>query len=85
MVSDKIRTILAWAGKRPTDLAILYGTSQQSMNNKLSQSRFSAEDLIRIAEFTGCRVAFVLPDGGQVFLSPEDIRPKDDESKKEKP
>ncbi len=82
MVSDKIRSILALAGKRPTDLANLYGTSQQSMNNKLSQSRFSAEDLIRIAEFTGCKVAFILPDGGQVFLSPDDIRPKDDESKK---
>jgi len=82
VVSDKIRSILALAGKRPTDLANLYGTSQQSMNNKLSQSRFSAEDLIRIAEFTGCKVAFILPDGGQVFLSPDDIRPKDDESKK---
>ncbi len=82
MVSDKIRSILALAGKRPTDLANLYGTSQQSMNNKLSQSRFSAEDLIRIAEFTGCKVAFILPDGGQVFLNSDDIRPKDNESKK---
>jgi len=80
MVSDKIRSILALSGKRPADLAKLYGTSQQSMNNKLSQSRFSAEDLIRIADFTGCKVAFIFPDGGQVFLSPDDVRPKDTET-----
>lgn len=77
MVSDKIRSVLALAGKRPTDLANLYETSQQSMNNKLYQNRFSADDLIRIAEFTGCRLAFVLPDGGQLFFSPDDIRHKD--------
>ena len=81
MVSDKIRSILALSGKRPADLARLYGTSQQSMNNKLSQSRFSAEDLIRIAEFTGCRIAFLLPDGGQVFLGPDDIRPREETTK----
>jgi len=77
MVSDKIRSVLALAGKRPTDLANLYETSQQSMNNKLYQNRFSADDLIRIAEFTGCRLAFVLPDGSQLFFSPDDIRCKD--------
>lgn len=74
MVSDKVRSVLALSGKRPVDLAVLYETSQQSINNKLSQSRFSAEDLIRIAEFTGCRLAFILPDGGQLFFSADDIR-----------
>ena len=77
MVSDKVRSVLALAGKRPTDLAHLYGTSQQSMNNKLYENRFSADDLIRIAEYTGCRLAFILPDGGQLFFSPDDIRQKE--------
>lgn len=79
MVSDKVRSVLALAGKRPTDLARLYGTTQQSMNNKLSLNRFTADDLIRVAEFTGCRLAFVLPDGGQLFFTPDDIRRKDEE------
>ena len=74
MVSDKIRSILALAGKRPTDLAKLYGMSQQSMNNKLYQNRFSADDLIQIAEFAGCRLAFILPDGGQLFFNSDDVR-----------
>ena len=74
MVNDKVRAILALAGKRNIDLAELYGVSKQSMNNKMTNNRFSADDLIRIAEFTGCRVAFVLPDGQHIFLEPEDIR-----------
>ena len=48
------------------------------MNNKLYQNRISADDLIRIAEFTGCKLAFILPDGGQMFFGPEDIRRKDE-------
>lgn len=74
MVSDKVRAILALAGKRNIDLAELYGVTKQSMNNKLAHNRFSADDLIRIATFTGCRVAFVLPDGQHIFLEPEDLR-----------
>ena len=80
MVSDKVRSVLALAGKRPVDLARLYETSSQSMNNKLYQNRFSAEDLIRIADFTGCRLAFVLPDGGELFFGMDDIRPKEEKA-----
>lgn len=80
MVSEKIRSVLAYSGKRPTDLANYYGTSQQSMNNKLYQNRFSADDLIKIAEFTGCKLAFVLPDGSQLFFGADDIRRKEGES-----
>jgi len=76
MVSDKIRSVMALAGKRSVDLANLYGMTQQSMNNKLYQNRFSADDLIKIAEFTGCRLAFVFPDGGQLFFSMDDARQK---------
>jgi len=74
MVSDKVRAVLALAGKRNIDLAELYGVSKQSMNNKMTNNRFSADDLIRIATFTGCRIAFVLPDGQHIFLEPEDSR-----------
>lgn len=87
MVSDKVRAILALAGKRNIDLAALYGVSKQSMNNKLTNNRFSADDLIRIATFTGCKVAFVLPDGQHLFLDEDDLRsdkaPADDVAKSE--
>lgn len=77
MVSDKIRALLALAGKKNIDLAALYDVSKQSMNNKLAKNRFSADDLIRIADFTGCRVGFFFPDGQSIFLDPEDIRQKE--------
>jgi hypothetical protein len=87
MVSDKVRALLALAGKRNIDLATLYGVSKQSMNNKITNNRFSADDLIRIATFTGCKVAFVLPDGQNLFLDEDDLRtdkmPADDTAKPE--
>ena len=38
MVNDKVRAILALAGKRNIDLAELYGVSKQSMNNKMANN-----------------------------------------------
>lgn len=75
MISDKIRALLTLSGKRNIDLAALYGVSKQSMGNKLTNNGFSADDLIRIATFTGCQVAFVLPDGQHLFLGEDDLRP----------
>lgn len=73
-MNDKVRAILALAGKRNIDLAELYGVSKQSMNNKMANNRFSADDLIRIAEFTECQLAFVLSDGQHIFLDSDDVR-----------
>jgi len=81
VVSDKIRALLALAGKKNIDLAELYGMSKQSMNNKMTNNRFSADDLIRIADFTGCRIAFVLRDGQHIFLDQSDLRPDNKEEK----
>lgn len=74
MVNEKVRAVLALAGRRVIDLADMYGMSKQSMNNKMMNNRFSADDLIRIAAFTGCRLAFVLADGQHIFFEPEDLR-----------
>lgn len=73
-VADKVKAVMVLSGKKQLELAEHYGMSRQSMNNKFAQSRFSADDLIRIADFTGCRVGFVLPDGQQILLETEDVR-----------
>ena len=75
MVGDKVRAVLALAGKKSVDLAALFGVSKQSFNNKISANRFSADDLIRIADFTGCRLAFVLDDGQCLYFDISDARP----------
>ena len=41
MVSDKIRAALTLAGKQQKDLAEIYGTSTQAINNKMSLNRDS--------------------------------------------
>lgn len=74
MVTDKIKALLAMSGKKQIDLAKEFGLTPQSMNNKMSLNRYNAEDLIKIAEFTGCKIGFLLADGQHIFLDAEDMR-----------
>lgn len=67
----KIKALLAIREKKQIDLAQHFGMTKQSMNNKMSRDSWSAEDLVRVAEFCGCKVAFVCPDGQHIYLSGE--------------
>jgi hypothetical protein len=60
--------VLAKAGKRALDLANLYGCSKQSMSMKMTRESWFAKDLIKVAEFTGCKLAFVYPDGTTIYI-----------------
>jgi len=71
-VSDRIKAVLALAGKRQIDLAAYFGMSKQTMNNKMARNSWSANDLVKVADFIGYRVGFVLPDGQHIFLELED-------------
>lgn len=77
MVSDKVKSALALAGKKQLDLTQLYGTSVQVINNKMSLNRFTSDDLIRIAEFTGGHLAFIYPDGSQLVFTADDLKQKE--------
>ena len=70
-VSDKVKGMLALAGKKQIDLASHFGMSKQTMSNKMARNSWSAKDLAEVADFCGCKLAFVLPDGGHVFLENE--------------
>ena len=70
-ISAKIKAFLAIREKKQIDLAQHFGMTKQSMNNKMSRDSWSAEDLVRVAEFCGCKVAFVCPDGQHIYLSGE--------------
>lgn len=72
-VSNKINAMLSLAGKQKSDLMTLLGmSSRQSLSNKFTNERWSATDLIDVAEFCGCKVAFILPDGTQLTLDKEE-------------
>lgn len=63
-VTKKIKALLALTGKKQTDLIGSLGmSSKQSLSNKFSNERWSAEDLVKVADECGCMVAFILPDG----------------------
>ena len=68
-VSTQIKALLSMTGNKQSDLMEALGmASKQSLSNKFAGERWSAGDLIKIAEFTGCKLAFVLPNGERVLL-----------------
>lgn len=70
--SKEIKALLSLFGKKQADLmTILNMGSKQSLSNKFANGRWSATDLVTVAEFCGCKLAFVLPDGQQILISSE--------------
>ena len=69
-ISDKVKGLLALSGRRQIELAGVFGMSKQTMNNKISRDSWSGKDLAKVAEFCGCKLAFVLPDGQQIIIEP---------------
>ncbi len=66
-ISDKVKALLALQGKKQYDLMEpLEMGSKQSLSNKFSNERWTAGDLVKVAEVCGCKLAFVLP-GGQLL------------------
>ena len=70
-VSNKVKGLLALSGKRQIELADFFGMTKQTMSNKMARDSWSAKDLARVAEFVGCKIGFLLPDGQHIFLEAE--------------
>lgn len=75
--SEIIKAILQLSGHKQFELAQYFGMTAQSMNNKFSRNSWSVSDLSKVASFCGCRIAFVLPDGGHFFLDDQTTQSKD--------
>ena len=67
-VSASVRAALSLAKKRQMDLAALWETSPQVITNKFRLERWTGEELARVAVLTGGKLAFVYPDGQQIFI-----------------
>lgn len=70
-VSKSVKGLLALRGKRQIDLAEHFGMSKQTMSNKMARNSWSGADLAKVAEFVGCKLAFVLPDGQLIHIEAE--------------
>lgn len=65
-VSDAVMQALRSSGKKQADLVdVLKVSSPQAANKKVRESRWTAEDLLRIASFTGGKIIFQMADGEQ--------------------
>lgn len=67
-ISASVRAALSMAKKRQKDLAALWETSPQVITNKFRLERWNGEELARVAALTGGKLAFVYPDGQQIFI-----------------
>ena len=72
VISTKIKALMALSLRKNAQLAGYFGISPQSMNNKISRGSFSAEDLIKVAEFTDCQLFFELDNGQRIYLRMKD-------------
>ena len=68
-ITDKVKGLLALRGKKQIELAEHFDMSKQTMSNTMARGSWSGEDLARVAEFCGCKLAFILPDGQQILIS----------------
>lgn len=68
-VSDRVMYLLRLRGMKQIDLLdVLEMSSRQSLSNKFALNRWSASDLMRVANVTGCELAFILPDGERIQI-----------------
>lgn len=63
MISKSVKAALLEADKKQLDLAAVLDMSKQTMSNKMALDRWKGEDLLKVAELTGSRLAFVFPNG----------------------
>ena len=71
-VSANIKALLALSGLKQSDLLQpLSMSSRQSLSNKFTNERWSAQDLVDISHLCGCKLAFILPNGQQIIVENE--------------
>ena len=74
-MSEYVREALLKARRQQNELAEAWGyASRQAMNNKFSRGSWSAEELARIAQFTGGELKIVYPDGQEIRILPDESK-----------
>lgn len=69
-ISNTVRSLLALKGMKQSELKdVLKIASVQSLSNKFREDRWFASELVDIADYTGCKLAFIFPDGERILFS----------------
>ena len=70
--SSRVKALLELTSTDQSTFAAAFGmTTPQAMSNKLRRDSWSAKDLAKAA-LCGARLAFILPDGSQLILAPDE-------------
>ena len=68
-ITSKVKMLLGYFNRKQIDLMeCLDMASKQSLNNKMACDRWTAQDLAAVADFLGCKLGFILPDGSYIYL-----------------
>lgn len=70
-ISRTVKSLLTMRGKKQLDLAEEFEMSKQAMSNKIARNSWFAKDLVKVADFCGCKLAFIMPDGQQLIIDDE--------------
>lgn len=76
-ISGKVKALLNIKGKDHAGLAAHLGISAQALSNKFYRDSFSAADLIQIAEYLGCPLAFIVDGEQKIVLEKGDLKHPD--------
>jgi transcriptional regulator with XRE-family HTH domain len=71
-ISNKIKGMMSSKGKKSYELAEYFGISAPAMRNKMTRGSFSAEDLIKFADYLGYELTFI-SDNQKTVLDLNDI------------
>lgn len=72
-ISEVVRMALAKDKKKNVDLSRFLGLSSPTvLNNKFVRGSWSADDLAKVAAFTGGKLVIQYPDGIEIPVLPED-------------
>ena len=81
-ISDYVWMALKNGNKTQVSLMKEFGfASRQSMSNKFQKDSWTANDLARVAEFTGGKLVIMYPNGSNIVIEPAAAP----EKKQEKP
>ncbi|MEG1821545.1 MAG: helix-turn-helix domain-containing protein [Clostridiales bacterium] len=75
-ISDKIKALIKLNNADNLQIAQHLGISRQAFSNKLYRDSFSGADLIKIAEFLKCDLAFITERNQKIILEPCDAKTK---------
>lgn len=72
-MSDKVKALMKLKGKDNASLAEYLSMSKQALSNKFYRDSFSGADLIKIADFLECNLAFVIDNSQKINFEMSDI------------